>query len=249
MGKAKSKYEPEKTQLITQICSILARANACAHQHHRCPIRSPFIDWYLVLGIAENAGTEAIRKQYHKLALQLHPDKNKHPKAESAFKLVSEAYFCLSDNARKVAFDSKRKNSLCIECSYPPSRRNVEVEGISYPGRRKFNGIIQRMKNLRTRLEEEATIIDKCLKANAASKGEFPVFGAKTELPIFNPSDYQFQGYPHQRASNYTKPESFRFFMTRNRCIHTAVKSESPIFQCRSEREACKSRYTCIRSK
>ncbi|CAI9779742.1 unnamed protein product [Fraxinus pennsylvanica] len=242
--------ETEKSQLITQICSILTRANACAHRHHRCAIRSPFIDWYLVLGVAENAGVDSIRKQYHKLALQLHPDKNKHPKAESAFKLVSEAYFCLSDSSRKAAFDSERKNSFCSECSRPPSRRKDEVEGISYPGRKNFNGIIQRMKNLRTRLEEEATIIEKCLKANAASKGEFPVFGAKTESPIFNPSDYQFQGYPHQRANNYTKPESFKFFMARNRCIRTAVKSDSPIFQCRSEeREPCKSRYACIRSK
>lgn len=38
----------------------------------------------------EDAGIDVIRKQYHKLALQLHPDKNKHPKAEVAFKLVSE---------------------------------------------------------------------------------------------------------------------------------------------------------------
>ncbi|KAK9161639.1 hypothetical protein Syun_007980 [Stephania yunnanensis] len=40
--------------------------------------------------VEENANLDAIRKQYHKLALNLHPDKNKHPKAEIAFKLVLE---------------------------------------------------------------------------------------------------------------------------------------------------------------
>ncbi|KAK9139279.1 hypothetical protein Scep_008960 [Stephania cephalantha] len=42
------------------------------------------------LEVEENANLDAIRKQYHKLALNLHPDKNKHPKAEIAFKLVLE---------------------------------------------------------------------------------------------------------------------------------------------------------------
>ncbi|KAF5738737.1 hypothetical protein HS088_TW13G01638 [Tripterygium wilfordii] len=40
---------------------------------------------HLVSQVEENAGLDVIRKRYHKLALQLHPDKNKHPKAETAF--------------------------------------------------------------------------------------------------------------------------------------------------------------------
>nr|POE58901.1 dnaj like subfamily b member 4 [Quercus suber] len=79
-----------KACLATQICSISTRSIACTHRQGCSLVKSPFIDWYHILGVEENAGTEVLRKQYHKLALQLHPDKNKHPKAETAFKLVSE---------------------------------------------------------------------------------------------------------------------------------------------------------------
>ncbi|KAE9453247.1 hypothetical protein C3L33_14853, partial [Rhododendron williamsianum] len=79
-----------KSQLVTETCNISRRAIACAHLHGGNRSRSPFIDWYLILRVEENAGSDVIRKQYHKLALQLHPDKNKHPKAEVAFKLLSE---------------------------------------------------------------------------------------------------------------------------------------------------------------
>ncbi|KAL6955889.1 hypothetical protein U1Q18_047485 [Sarracenia purpurea var. burkii] len=81
-----------KSQLVTEIYNISRRASSCAHWHGGIrTIRSPFIDWYLVLRVEDNADVDRIRKQYHKLALQLHPDKNKHPKAEVAFKLISES--------------------------------------------------------------------------------------------------------------------------------------------------------------
>ncbi|GFP85285.1 chaperone protein dnaj [Phtheirospermum japonicum] len=82
--------EQEKSQLVTEICDISARAIACAKLHHAHTRKLPFVNWYLVLRVNENADIYVIRKQYHKLALQLHPDKNKHSKAETAFKLVSE---------------------------------------------------------------------------------------------------------------------------------------------------------------
>ncbi|GFZ21768.1 hypothetical protein Acr_29g0009300 [Actinidia rufa] len=104
--------EPDlKSQLVTEICNISRRAIACGHS------TSPIVDWYLILQVEENAGLEVIRKQYHKLALQLHPDKNKHPKAEVAFKLVSEAYGCLSEAKKRAEFNFQRQNSNCSECN------------------------------------------------------------------------------------------------------------------------------------
>ena len=38
------------------------------------------------------------------IALQVHPDKNKHPKAEIAFKLVSEVFFMISFLFMKVCY-------------------------------------------------------------------------------------------------------------------------------------------------
>ena len=65
-------------------------------------------DWYNVLGVDPTADAEAIRRRYRKLALSLHPDKNKSIGAEGAFKLVSEAWTILADKGKKKAYDQKR---------------------------------------------------------------------------------------------------------------------------------------------
>nr|KAJ0203776.1 hypothetical protein LSAT_V11C500233560 [Lactuca sativa] len=65
-------------------------------------------DWYSVLGVDPTADDEAIRRSYRKLALSLHPDKNKSIGAEGAFKLVSEAWTILADKGKKKAYDQKR---------------------------------------------------------------------------------------------------------------------------------------------
>ncbi|KAF8115072.1 hypothetical protein N665_0030s0113 [Sinapis alba] len=67
-------------------------------------------DWYGVLGVDHSANDEAIKKQYKKLALLLHPDKNKFTGATEAFKLISEAWCLLSDKAQRFAYDLKRKS-------------------------------------------------------------------------------------------------------------------------------------------
>lgn len=66
------------------------------------------VDWYGVLSVNPLADEETVRKQYRKLALMLHPDKNKCLGAEGAFKLVSEAWSLLSDKAKRLAYDQKR---------------------------------------------------------------------------------------------------------------------------------------------
>ncbi|KAL4282086.1 hypothetical protein GQ457_03G008830 [Hibiscus cannabinus] len=74
-------------------------------------------DWYAVLGANPQADDEAVRKQYRKLALMLHPDKNKSIGAEGAFKLISEAWSLLSDKARRVAYDKRR--SMKVAQTFP----------------------------------------------------------------------------------------------------------------------------------
>ena len=39
------------------------------------------------------------------MALKLHPDKNKAPKATEAFRFVAKAYDCLSDENKRAHYD------------------------------------------------------------------------------------------------------------------------------------------------
>ncbi|XP_062219140.1 uncharacterized protein LOC133918980 [Phragmites australis] len=67
-------------------------------------------DWYRIMSLNAYADEEEVKKQYRKLALQLHPDKNKSVGAEAAFKLISEAWSVLSDKSRKMLYDQKRRD-------------------------------------------------------------------------------------------------------------------------------------------
>ncbi|XVE92110.1 hypothetical protein REPUB_Repub01dG0068900 [Reevesia pubescens] len=76
-------------------------------------------DWYAILGVNPQADDEAVRKHYRKLALTLHPDKNKSVGADGAFKLVSEAWSLLSDKSKRVAYDQKRRGKVMKKVSTP----------------------------------------------------------------------------------------------------------------------------------
>ncbi|KAK1399447.1 DnaJ subfamily B member like [Heracleum sosnowskyi] len=66
------------------------------------------MDWYGVLGVTPSSDDETIKKQYRKLALMLHPDKNKSVGADGAFKLLSEAWGLLSDKVKRLAYNQRR---------------------------------------------------------------------------------------------------------------------------------------------
>ena len=66
-------------------------------------------DLYAVLGVKKSDDNAAIKKQYRKLARELHPDKTKgDKKLEERFKEVSEAYEILSDDKKRGEYDEMR---------------------------------------------------------------------------------------------------------------------------------------------
>ena len=67
-------------------------------------------DWYGILKVEPSADDASIKKQYRKLALILHPDKNKFSGSTDAFKLIGEAQRILLDRDKRMLHDSKRRS-------------------------------------------------------------------------------------------------------------------------------------------
>lgn len=64
------------------------------------------MDHYNTLGIERNATDEDIKKNYRRLAMQFHPDRNIGDKeCESKFKEVQQAYDVLSDAKKRLQYD------------------------------------------------------------------------------------------------------------------------------------------------
>jgi len=62
-------------------------------------------NYYAILGVEKSCSVEEIRKAYRKLSLKVHPDKNKAPGADEAFKIVSKAFKCLNEEETRRRYD------------------------------------------------------------------------------------------------------------------------------------------------
>jgi curved DNA-binding protein CbpA len=67
-------------------------------------------DYYVILGIAQSATPEEIKKKYRELAKLYHPDKNStNPSSMEFFKKIQAAYETLSDPGKRASYDLQQK--------------------------------------------------------------------------------------------------------------------------------------------
>ena len=79
---------------------------------------------YTVLAVSISVSSDQIRHAYRRLAKQLHPDRNKTPGAEEAFKRVSAAHQLLTDDTRRCRYDAAQALA---------ARRRSQVGGAGTP--------------------------------------------------------------------------------------------------------------------
>ncbi len=66
-------------------------------------------DLYKILGVSEDASADALKKAYHKLAKENHPDATGGDKRKTErFKEINEAYTVLSDQQKRREYDRLR---------------------------------------------------------------------------------------------------------------------------------------------
>lgn len=81
-------------------------------------------DYYDILGIEKNASEEEIRKNYKKLAIKFHPDKNKSSLSSDAFKKVSHSFSVLSNKEKRNNYDKYGTEEEMIEAAHSRRRQN-----------------------------------------------------------------------------------------------------------------------------
>ncbi|KAF3447241.1 hypothetical protein FNV43_RR12421 [Rhamnella rubrinervis] len=134
---------------ILAVVDVLLASERRINNHH---------DWYGILQVdpRSDADIDVIKKQYRRLALLLHPDKNKYAMADQAFKLVAHAWAVLSDPIKRPLYDKELNRFPRIDMSTQqvklPVRRNHQSNDASS----------EQQQNQRTRLQSFWTACPYC---------------------------------------------------------------------------------------
>lgn len=87
------------------------------HDEVRRVLRLSEFAYYETLVVEKKATSAEIKRAYKRMALRMHPDKNKAPKSDEAFKRISKAFQVLGDEDKRRIFDQTGKD--------PDSRSNI----------------------------------------------------------------------------------------------------------------------------
>jgi len=89
-------------------------------------------DYYKVLGLERKFTEGEIKHNYKTLAMIFHPDKNKAPRSQDAFKHIAEAYCCLSDPILRENYDQLGKAQVQPEVEKKASEEVERLKALLY---------------------------------------------------------------------------------------------------------------------
>ncbi|XP_017050150.1 dnaJ homolog subfamily B member 12 [Drosophila ficusphila] len=117
---------------------------------------------YEVLRVSHHATYSEVKRAYHKLALRLHPDKNRAPGAEQAFRRISEAADCLTDCQKRIEYNI----ATSVGDHHGQNRSDYEdylsgsgVYGEEQADRRPYQAANQRMPQRQSLYQTEQLVI------------------------------------------------------------------------------------------
>jgi len=198
-------------------------------------------DYYEVLGVPRQAGDEAIKRAFRKLAFQYHPDRNKEPGAEEKFKEINEAYQVLSDPEKRRRYDHYGR--VDIEGGFPDFGFGGLGEvfesffgGFGTPFSRTAQHVPQKGDSLQTRLTlsfKEAVF--GCSKEVEVQRIEFcPSCHGIGSEPGINPETCpDCQGTGQVRRVQQSIFGRFTHITTCSRCGGNGTVISNPCSQCR----------------
>lgn len=99
------KRATEKQQNETKTNTTPATGDYTKEQLEMCERIRKCKDFYEILCVTKEATDTEIKRSYKKLALQLHPDKNRAPGAVEAFKTLGNAAGVLTDTEKRKQYD------------------------------------------------------------------------------------------------------------------------------------------------
>lgn len=104
-----------------------------------------FINYYEVLGVAEDATQSDITKAYRRAAMKWHPDRYKGPDATDKMALINEAYCILRDAEARSKYDQELFRYKQISGIIQDARKPKVASKIVIPNR-------QPLKNMSTKI-------------------------------------------------------------------------------------------------
>jgi molecular chaperone DnaJ len=101
-------------------------------------------DYYEVLGVPRDAGTETIKAAFRRLARRYHPDISTEADAEQRFKEIAEAYGVLSDPAKRASYDAQGSAGLA-GATAEDLWGGIDFTDIFGSGAAAFGGLFERL--------------------------------------------------------------------------------------------------------